>query len=65
MLKVLTSWEFWVMVALFVATLFVMVQDPLKVNPDGFEGTSAWVGIYFIPTIITWFFLFVKPTIKK
>lgn len=62
MLTVIKQREFWIMVALFLATLFIMVQDPLKVNPNGFEGTNAWVGIYFIPAIITWFFLYVKPT---
>lgn len=62
MLNVIKQKEFWIMVALFLVTLFIMVQDPLKVNPDGFEGTSAWVGIYFIPVVIAWFFLYVKPT---
>lgn len=62
MLNIFKQKEFWIMVALFVATLFVMVQDPLKLNPDGFEGTRAWGVLYFIPTIIVWYFLFVKPT---
>jgi hypothetical protein len=64
MLNILKSKEFWIMVALFVATLFVMLQDPLKLNTDGLEGTSAWGALYFIPTIIAWYFLFVKPTIN-
>jgi hypothetical protein len=62
MLKIFGQKEFWTMVALFLVTLFVMLQDPLNLNPEGFEGTSAWGALYFIPTIVAWFFLFVKPT---
>ena len=65
MLKIFGQKEFWIMVALFVATLFVMLQDPFNLNTEGFEGTSAWGALYFIPTIITWYFLFVKPTHEK
>jgi len=56
------EWPFWIMVALFVGTLILMLQDPFNLNPEGFEGTSVWVALYFIPTIIAWYFLFVKPT---
>lgn len=63
--KIFKQWPFWAIVGIFIVTLIIMIQDPLKLNPDGFEGTSAWGALYFIPTILAWLFLFVKPTIKK
>lgn len=60
MLKVITSWEFWVMVGLFVITILLMSSDPLKLNPDGLDGESIWVLIYTIPAIVIWYLIFKK-----
>lgn len=63
--KILGSWEFWVMVALFVLTLVLMINDPFGLDPAGEQSTSAIKALYFIPALVAIYWFFVRPTIKK
>jgi len=51
----------WIMVALFVGTLVLAINDPFGLDPMGIESTSAIKALYFIPAVIAWLFIFVKP----
>jgi len=33
---------------IFLITVYVSVTDPLKLNPGGLDGTSAWVALYSV-----------------
>jgi hypothetical protein len=60
-MKFLKQWPFWVMVALFLSSIFLAVQDPLGIKTEtGFA--LLW---YFLPTVIIWGIVFVKPTLSR
>jgi len=59
----LKQWPFWSMVVIFLTTLFLSINDPLNLDPNGINSTSAIKAVYFIPAILVWFYLFVAPTI--
>lgn len=61
MVKVLKSWEFWTMFALFMVSLILMssIESAAK-----YKNTLLPI-IGFLPAIAAWYIIFVKPTIKK
>jgi hypothetical protein len=50
-----------IMVGLFILTVALMVNDPLGLDPIGFEGTSMIKIWYLLPCLIIWGIIFVKP----
>ena len=58
--KVLTSWEFWVMVGLFFLGYGLMSKiESLATNKD-----TLLPILGFLPIIAIWYVVFVKPTRK-
>jgi hypothetical protein len=63
--KIFREWPFWVMVGLFILSVILMVQDPLGLDSQGEQSTSAIKVLYFLLPLAAIFWLFVRPTIKK
>ena len=60
-MKILKSWEFWLMVALYFVTVYIMgyIESiaPYK------DSLLPLFGL--LPFVAIWYIIFVKPTIKK
>lgn len=61
MTKILKSWEFWTMVALFIGSLTIMTSIESAAK---YKDTLLPI-LGFLPAIAAWYVIFVKPTIKK
>jgi hypothetical protein len=58
--KVLGSWEFWTMVALFALSILLMSTiEAVAVYKD-----TLWPALGIIPVAVIWYIVFVKPTRK-
>lgn len=56
--KVIKSWEFWTMVALFILSLILM--STIESLSDKKDTLLPILG--FLPAIAVWYVVFVKPT---
>ncbi len=58
--KILGSWEFWVMVALFALSILLMSTiEAIAAYKD-----TLWPALGIIPVAVIWYIVFVKPTRK-
>lgn len=58
--KILGSWEFWVMVGLFILSFILMSTiESISIYKD-----TLLPILGFLPAVAIWYILFVKPTIK-
>ena len=58
--KILGSWEFWVMVALFALSILSMSTiESVAVHKD-----TLLPVLGFLPVVVIWYVVFVKPTRK-
>ena len=60
-MKILNNKGTWIMVVIFLATLGLMIYDPLGIKTE--TGLAAiW---YMLPAVIAWALIFVKPTLSR
>lgn len=62
MLSILNNKGTYLILLLFAISTFLMVKDPLNLNPLGQIGTTLLPAIYFIPVLLGWLYFFVLPT---
>lgn len=59
--KIFREWPFWVVIGLFFLSTFLMI----KIESWMVDKNTLYPALVFLLPAIAWFFLFVKPTIKK
>ena len=55
--KILFQWPVLVMILIFIVTTYLMVNDPLKLDPDNISLIKL---VYAIPGVAAWYLLFFK-----
>lgn len=61
MFKNIFTKETGILVLLFIGAIVLMTIDPLNLAPLGVNDTSVLPVLYFIPTVVIWFFYFARP----